>query len=200
MASVRSRAGVAISIVLAGAGLAGCARGAPSRESARLAASPKLSWAAVPPRTSGTYKVGNPYQIDGKWYVPAPDPTYDRVGVASWYGSDNHGRATANGETFDMNALTAAHKTLPMPSYVYVTYLDNGRTLLLRLNDRGPFVGDRIIDLSRAAARALGFESTGLGRVRVRYAGPAPLDGDDSRERRFLAAQPWATPRLAGLP
>jgi rare lipoprotein A len=162
--------------------------------------SPSTTAAARPRASRGTYKVGTPYQIAGQWYVPAIDPAYDRVGVASWYGSENHGRATANGETFDMMGLTAAHKTLPMPSYVYVTNLDNGRTLLLRLNDRGPFVDDRIIDVSRGAARALGFEGSGLARVRVRYAGTAPLGDDGSRERRFLAAQPWANPRLAALP
>jgi rare lipoprotein A len=191
---------MAVVLALAGTGLVGCARSAPPRDVARLA--PMSSWTAAPARaraSRGGYKIGNPYQIAGRWYVPTPDLTYDRVGIASWYGAENHGRATANGETYDMMGLTAAHKTLAMPSYVYVTNLDNGRTLLLRLNDRGPFVDDRIIDVSRAAARALGFEGNGLARVRVRYAGPAPLGGDDSRERRFLASQLWANPRLAVL-
>jgi rare lipoprotein A len=92
---------------------------------------------------------------------------------------------------FDENALTAAHPTLPLPSYVSVTNLANGRTVLVRVNDRGPYVGDRIIDLSRQAARMLGFERNGIGHVRVRYAGRAPLNGDDSAERRFLVNQPW---------
>ena len=104
-------------IVLAGAGLNGCARGSSQRETLGVSASPRVSLATIPPRTGGTYKIGNPYQIGGRWYIPAIDPGYDRTGVASWYGSENHGRLTANGETFDMNALTAAHKTLPMPSY-----------------------------------------------------------------------------------
>lgn len=195
-----SRIHVAAMIALATAGQGGCSRGVSQRDAIGVSASPRVSWATVPPRTRGTYKIGNPYQIGGRWYVPAIDPEYDRTGVASWYGAENHGRLTANGETFDMNALTAAHKTLPIPSYVHVTNLDNGRTLLLRLNDRGPYVDDRIIDLSRGAARALGYEGSGLGRVRVRYAGPAPLDGNDSRERQYLAQQPWANPRLAGLP
>jgi rare lipoprotein A len=136
----------------------------------------------------GVYKVGAPYQVGGRWYNPREQPDYDRIGVASWYGSDFHGRHTANGEVFDMHALTAAHPTLPLPSYAYVTNLSNNRTILVRVNDRGPYVGERMIDLSKASAHALGLMSGGTGRVRVRYAGPAPLDGDDSRERRFLAS------------
>ncbi len=143
------------------------------------------------PRVRGVRKIGKPYEIAGVTYVPAEDPTYDRVGVGSWYGDRFHGKATANGELFDMNALTAAHPTLPMPSYIYVTNLRNGRTILLRLNDRGPYKKGRIVDLSRAAARALDFETFGTTQVRVRYAGPAPLEPDDARERRYLAAQAW---------
>ena len=133
------------------------------------------------PKGGGRYKVGEPYQVGGRWYNPRQQPDYDRVGVASWYGSDFHGRHTANGEVFDMHALTAAHPTLPLPSYVYVTNLSNNRTLLVRVNDRGPYVGERMIDLSKESARSLGLLSGGTGRVRVRYAGPAPIDGDDSR-------------------
>ncbi len=125
----------------------------------------------------GKYKIGNPYQIDGVWYVPAEQPNYDEVGLASWYGDEFHAKQTANGELFDMNAFTAAHKTLPMPSIVEVTNLENGQKMQLRVNDRGPFVGDRIIDLSRAAASALGFGTKGLTKVRVRYVGPAKLLG-----------------------
>jgi rare lipoprotein A len=143
------------------------------------------------PKGGGVYKVGSPYQVGGRWYNPREQPDYDRIGIASWYGSDFHGRKTANGETFDMNALTAAHPTLPMPSYAYVTNLSNNRTILVRINDRGPYVGDRMIDLSRESARTLGLLSGGTGRVRVRYAGPAPLDGHDGRERQFLASRPW---------
>lgn len=139
------------------------------------------------PRGGGRYKVGDPYQVSGRWYVPREEPDYDRVGVASWYGEDFHGRYTANGEVYDMRALTAAHQTLPMPSYAYVTNLNNGRTILVRINDRGPFVNDRIIDLSQASAHALGYRQHGLAKVRVRYAGPAPLNGDDARERAYLA-------------
>jgi len=113
------------------------------------------------------YIVGQPYQINGRTYTPHEDFDYDRTGTASWYGSDFHGRRTANGETYDMHALTAAHPTLPMPTIVRVTNLDNGRSVNVRINDRGPFAEDRIIDLSRAGARELGFENAGLARVRV---------------------------------
>ncbi len=113
------------------------------------------------------YIVGQPYQINGRTYYPREDLDYDRTGTASWYGSDFHGRRTANGETYDMNALTAAHPTLPMPTIVRVTNLDNGRSVIVRVNDRGPFAEDRIIDMSRAGARELGFENKGLARVRV---------------------------------
>ncbi|MBL4601967.1 MAG: septal ring lytic transglycosylase RlpA family protein [Emcibacteraceae bacterium] len=112
-------------------------------------------------------KVGNPYKIAGKWYTPETNPTYNQVGIASWYGADFHNKKTANGETFNMNALSAAHTTLPMPSYVRVTNLDNKRSLILRVNDRGPFVGNRLIDVSRRGAQLLGFEKRGTTRVRV---------------------------------
>jgi rare lipoprotein A len=113
------------------------------------------------------YMIGQPYEINGRTYYPREDFDYDRSGTASWYGSDFHGRRTANGETYDMNALTAAHPTLPMPTIVRVTNLDNGRSVVVRINDRGPFAEDRIIDMSRAGARELGFEGAGLARVRV---------------------------------
>jgi rare lipoprotein A len=143
------------------------------------------------PKGGGIYKVGEPYQVDGEWFAPQEDPAYDRIGNASYYAEEFHGRRTSNGEIFDMWALTAAHPTLPLPSYVYVTNLQNGRTLLLRVNDRGPYARGRVIDVSKTAARYLGFEMRGTTRVRVRYAGPAPLSGDDGNERRFLARQSW---------
>ncbi|MFO1066964.1 MAG: septal ring lytic transglycosylase RlpA family protein [Geminicoccaceae bacterium] len=118
---------------------------------------------------AGSYKVGKPYQIDGKWYYPKFDPEYDEVGVASWYGDAFHGLSTANGEVFDKNRISAAHPTLPLPSLVRVTNLENGRSVVLRVNDRGPFVDDRLIDLSEAAARELGYQRTGLARVRVQF-------------------------------
>ncbi len=116
---------------------------------------------------SGQYKVGNPYVINGRQYYPKEDYAYQEVGTASWYGPKFHGKQTANGETFDMNSLSGAHRTLPMPSWVRVTNLANGRTIKLRINDRGPFSKERILDVSRAAARALGFEGQGTARVRV---------------------------------
>lgn len=139
------------------------------------------------PKGGGYYKVGKPYQIGGRWYTPRVDPTYDESGRASWYGPDFHGKKTANGEVFDQAALTAAHPTLPLPSYAYVTNLENGRTVLVRINDRGPYSRDRIIDVSVRVARELGFFHQGTARVRVKYAGRAPLDGDDTREHRHLA-------------
>lgn len=131
-----------------------------------------LAKEVTPEKPAGTYKVGNPYQIKGVWYYPAEDPYYDETGIASWYGDPFHGRQTANGEIYDMNDLTAAHKTLPMPVYVRVINLENGRALILRVNDRGPFVEGRIIDVSRRAAQLLGFQDEGIARVRVQVVDP----------------------------
>lgn len=119
-------------------------------------------------------RVGPPYEAGGRWYVPTPEPGYAETGIASWYGPQFHGRQTASGETFDQEALTAAHPTLPIPSLVQVTNLENGREVIVRVNDRGPFVGERLIDLSRRSAEVLGFEGQGHARVHVRYLGPAP--------------------------
>ncbi len=121
------------------------------------------------------YKVGAPYVVNGERYAPREDPTYQAVGLASWYGPGFDGKPTANGEIFDRGRLSAAHKTLPLPSIVRIENLDNGLSLKVRVNDRGPFVEDRVIDLSQAAARALGFEDEGLARVRVSFVGPADL-------------------------
>ena len=158
-----------------------------------VSSSPRVAGMAGPVRKGGgTFKLGSPYKVAGRWYVPREEPGYDRQGTGSWYGDDFHGRKTANGEIFDMNALSAAHPTLPLPSYAYVTNLSNGRTILVRVNDRGPYVNDRVVDLSHASARALGYEGQGRAPVRVRYAGRAPLNGDDRRERQFYAEQPWS--------
>ena len=158
---------------------------------------PKLGKRVIPlgqpvPKGGGHYKVGNPYQINGRWYRPKEVRSYDRVGVASWYGELFHGRHTANGEIYDMMALTAAHPTLPLPVYARVTNLANGRSLVVRVNDRGPYAHDRIIDMSQRSAQILGFERQGTARVRVTYLGKAPLSGDDSYERRYLANQRWS--------
>ena len=113
------------------------------------------------------YKIGNPYQVGGVWYYPERDLAYDETGIGSWYGEEFAGRLTANGEIFDPDMVTAAHKTLPMPSVVRVTNLDNGKSLVVRINDRGPFVAGRVIDLSREAARLIGYRDQGIARVRV---------------------------------
>jgi rare lipoprotein A len=119
------------------------------------------------PKTKGRYKVGRPYQIQGTWYYPSENFKYVETGISSWYGPKFHGKKTANGETYDMNALTAAHRTLPLPSVVRVINLKNGRSLHLRVNDRGPFARGRIIDVSRRASQLLGFQRAGTARVRV---------------------------------
>jgi len=112
-----------------------------------------------------------------------------QTGMASYY---KHGKRTANGERYDPHGYTAAHRTIPFGTRVLVTNLKNGKSVIVRINDRGPYAHDRIIDLSRRSARALGFEHQGVTQVRVRFAGSAPLDGNDARERQHLAAQPWA--------
>jgi rare lipoprotein A len=131
------------------------------------------------PKGGGMYRVGKPYNINGRTYVPAENPSYRAEGVASWYGRDFHGRLTANGEVYDMHSISAAHTTLPLPSYVRVTNLDNGRSIVVRVNDRGPYAHSRVIDLSIGTAKALDFYSRGLARVRVEYVGRAPIEGSD---------------------
>ncbi|GAB4153303.1 MAG: hypothetical protein Tsb0016_25790 [Sphingomonadales bacterium] len=137
----------------------------------------------------GAPKLGKPYRINGVWYYPKDDPAYREVGMASWYGPGFHGRQTANGERYNMNALTAAHRTLPMPSFVRVTNLANGRSLVLRVNDRGPFAKGRIIDVSRRAAQLLGFEKAGVTRVQVVRVTP---DGQPLPQARTAIAQAQA--------
>nr|WP_254434759.1 septal ring lytic transglycosylase RlpA family protein [Magnetospirillum sp. UT-4] len=145
---------------------------------------------------AATYKVGKPYQVKGVWYYPREDFDYDETGIASWYGPTFHGKVTANGEVFDQNNVSAAHKTLPMPSVVRVTNLENGRSLVIRVNDRGPFVNGRIIDLSRRASQLLGFEGQGTAKVRVQVlpeesrvlAGKAQPDGASRGEPQVAAA------------
>jgi peptidoglycan lytic transglycosylase len=129
------------------------------------------------PGPGGSYRVGSPYSINGVWYYPAENPSYNAVGTASWYGREFRGSATANGERFDPHRLTAAHTTLPMPVLVRVTNLENNRSIVLRVNDRGPFVPGRILDVSEAAAEKLGFRDQGTARVRVEYVGRA--DGEE---------------------
>src|SRR5476651_1677678 len=134
------------------------------------------------PKGGGTYRVGKPYTVAGRIYVPEEDTNYRQEGMASWYGDDFHGRLTANGEVFDMESLTAAHPTLPMPCYARVTNLGNGKSLIVRVNDRGPYHGNRLIDVSNKAAELLDFKGNGIARVRVEYVGRAPLEGSDDRQ------------------
>ena len=150
-------------------------------------------------RSSDHQKVGRPYTISGQRFVPRRDDNYDEIGIGSWYGPNFHGRPTANGEIFDQNEMTAAHTTLPIPSIVEVTNLENGRSVIVRLNDRGPFVDDRIIDLSRAAAEALDYRSRGLARVRVRYLGPAQPNAEPP-QRHYHMAQSSIEPLPASAP
>jgi rare lipoprotein A len=133
------------------------------------------------PKGGGVHRVGSPYIVAGRVYIPQDNPHYRADGVASWYGSDFHGRSTANGEIFDAEAITAAHPTLPLPSYVRVSNLSNGRSLIVRVNDRGPYAGNRIIDVSKRAAYLLGFTVSGTAWVRVEYVGQAPIEGSDDR-------------------
>lgn len=141
---------------------------------------------APPP---GEQKIGRPYQIGGVWYYPEVNNDYDETGIASWYGPQFHGRPTANGERFDMNKVTAAHPTLPLPSRVRVTNLENGRSLVVRVNDRGPFARGRIIDLSRRSAQLLGFQGQGTTRVRVQLVRPDGSIADRGGVHRAQVAQ-----------
>jgi rare lipoprotein A len=134
------------------------------------------------PKGGGVYSVGKPYTIAGRTYYPAENRSYSAEGLASWYGEDFHGRLTANREIYDMTAISAAHPTLPLPSYVRVTNLVNGRSMVVRVNDRGPYHPNRIIDLSERAAELLGYKVQGTTRVRVEYVGRAPLEGSDDRQ------------------
>jgi rare lipoprotein A len=153
------------------AALAGCGTdGGPVERGSSTRSAPASSSSAYvppPPPQSGLYKVGKPYQVGGIWYMPQEDFGYVETGVASWYGPNFHGEYTANGETYDMHGLTAAHRTLQMPSVVRVTNLENGRWVIVRINDRGPFARERIIDLSRAAAEAIDMTGRGTAQVRV---------------------------------
>lgn len=142
-------------------------------------ASPRLVASGPVPKGGGRYMVGKPYVVKGKTFVPKENPGYDKVGVASWYGDAFHGRMTANGELYDKEHLSAAHPTLPLPSYARVTNLNTGSSVIVRINDRGPFHAGRIIDLSRKTADMLDMKHSGTGEVRVQYVGPARMDGHD---------------------
>ncbi|MGQ3674011.1 septal ring lytic transglycosylase RlpA family protein [Xanthobacter sp. TB0139] len=147
--------------------------------------------------TGGYYKVGKPYTVRGKTYYPKADEDYSEVGMASWYGGGFHGGKTANGETYNMMSISAAHKTLPMPSYVRVTNLKNNRSIIVRVNNRGPFVRGRLIDVSKRTAELLDFKQFGVAKVRVDYVGPASIDGSDHKQ---LAGTLRTDGVLASLP
>ena len=175
-----------LTTALAGSLLAGCAETTFAVNAAKQAT-------RETPKQQGIYKIGDPYQINGVWYYPAEDYAYNETGVASFYGGETtgtnfHGRLTANGELYDMNALTAAHQTLPMPSLVRVTNLENGRSIVLRVNDRGPFARGRILDVSRRSAQLLGFEGRGTAKVRVQ------LLTEESRQLKIAMLQGTGTP------
>jgi rare lipoprotein A len=164
--AMRRWAADAAALTLAGVTLAACAGGPHPAMGPGEGGQPTSRYTG--------YKVGKPYQVHGIWYYPKDQPNYDEIGIASWYGDQFHNHYTADGEVFDMNMPSAAHKTLPLPSLVEVTNLANGRKVLVRVNDRGPFVDGRVIDMSKAGAAALGFVAQGVTRVRVRYIGQAP--------------------------
>lgn len=172
-----------IVLVAMGVMLASCASGGKqqaNRDPFAGTGSPYYSGKGPVPWGGGRYHVGKPYQVAGRWFEPKEQPNYDKKGTASWYGEAFNRRKTSNGEWFDMTRLTAAHPTLPLPSYVKVTNLENGREIVVRVNDRGPFVGTRLIDLSKRTAEVLEFKHKGKTPVRVQYIGPAPLDDNGS--------------------
>jgi rare lipoprotein A len=181
------RAGV---VALVAASLAGCAQ-PPSphargngteyfSQSKYGPASPRVVADGEPvPRGGGQYLIGHPYTIAGRTYYPGENSAYSAVGMASWYGDAFHGRRTANGEVYDMRSFTAAHPTMPLPSYARVTNLANGYSIIVRVNDRGPYHGGRVMDVSSRVADVLDFKGAGTAKVKVEYIGRAPLEGSD---------------------
>ena len=148
-------------------------------------ASPRVTTSRQVRRGGGRAQIGKPYKVRGKWYRPREQPGYDKIGNASWYGPNFHGRLTANGEVYDQYSLSGAHPTFPLPSYARVTNLANGNSVVVRVNDRGPYAHGRVIDMSSKAADLLDYKRQGIARVRVQYLGKARLDG---RDQRFLVA------------
>ncbi len=179
--AARAVAAVAVCLVLANCASSGIASRVDPKYG--VSSSPRVVAFGEPvPKGGGTYRVGKPYTVAGRVYVPEEDVNYREEGLASWYGDDFHGRLTANGEVFDMASLSAAHPTLPMPCYARVTNLSNGKSLIVRVNDRGPYHGNRLMDVSSRAAELLEFKGNGVARVRVEYVGRAPLEGSDDRQ------------------
>jgi rare lipoprotein A len=179
--AARGVAAVAACLVLANCASSGIASRVDPKYG--VSSSPRVVALGDPvPKGGGTYRVGKPYTVAGRVYVPEEDVHYREEGLASWYGDDFHGRLTANGEIFDMASLSAAHPTLPMPCYARVTNLSNGKSLIVRVNDRGPYHGNRVMDVSSRAAELLEFKNNGVARVRVEYVARAPLEGSDDRQ------------------
>ena len=191
----RGEAGATLLAVLACFGLAGCSTSSDVSTHATpsyinttekfsvaeygVPASPRVSLARTPKKGGGREMVGKPYRVRGKWYTPKEEPGYDKAGLASWYGPNFHGRLTANGEIYDQFHLSAAHPTFPLPSYARVTNKKNGHSVIVRVNDRGPYAHGRIIDISSKAAELLDMKRDGVAAVRVEYVGRAPVEGDD---------------------
>lgn len=165
-------------VVLGCAVLANCSA---SEKFARTDKTQRIAEDAEIAKGGGHYKVGKPYSINGKTYTPSEEPNYRAEGIASWYGPDFHGRLTANGEIYNMHGYSAAHPTLPIPSYARVTNLNNGKSIIVRVNNRGPFVHNRLVDLSVGTAKALDFYGRGVTRVRLEYVGRAPIEGSDDK-------------------
>src|SRR5215468_4643569 len=205
-------------LALAAGSLSACSTSEPLRTLTSPLTSPPRPIEDAEPlaKGGGNFKIGKPYEQNGVTYVPAEDASYRAEGIASWYGPDFHGRPTANGEIFDMNGISGAHPTLPMPSYLRVTNLANGHSIIVRVNDRGPYARERVVDLSVGAAKALDFYAQGLARVRIEYVGRAPLTGNDDSMllatlrqgspasvpslARVAAAKPFALPPNAAKP
>lgn len=193
-AALAARVGRIASVPLVCAGLAACQTDGGGNEAAKaeinnqtkfasadygVEASPRVTTEKTVRPGGGRYQLGDAYKVAGRWYKPKKNKDYDKVGLASWYGPNFHGRLTANGEVYNEYALTAAHPTLPLPSYARVTNENNGDSVIVRINDRGPFASNRIIDLSAEAAGLLHMRQAGVAKVRVQFVGMAPLEGDD---------------------
>jgi len=190
------RRALPVLLVLAGltaAGLSGCSE-------ATLVIHGVKEVTSSPVKPDGTYKVGQPYQANGVWYYPQEDYDYEETGIASWYGPDYHGKLTANGELFDQNGVSAAHRTLPMPSLVRVTNLENGRTLVVRVNDRGPFKPGRVIDLSKRAAQLLDFETKGQAKVKVQILAQESRELASRAKARHPGAEDAPAPAVVPRP
>jgi len=145
-------------------------------------ASPRVVSGGPVPKGGGQYLVGRPYHVNGRVYVPQENTDYAATGMASWYGDAFHGRRTANGEIYDMHAISAAHPTMPLPSYARVTNLANGNSIIVRVNDRGPYAAGRVMDVSSRVADLLGFKGAGTGHVHIEYVGRAPIEGSDDNQ------------------